>query len=121
MTGYIKNYFNALYAKLTGDDKKKLRAINDDRTSAWKKFFYMKSLVDFYAENMDFGDKQLVEAMIMASEIKCPVCYDEIVFEKVEVNKCKHIICSTCYDGCVEHHKPCPLCRANWELIYTSH
>jgi hypothetical protein len=43
----------------------------------------------------------------------CPVCYEEILPEKLVLYDCCHIVCATCDTTCRErNHMTCPECRA---------
>ena len=126
MTGYIKKHVQDLMAKLGADDKRKLRAINEDRAKAWRCFFYMKNLVDFYAEVALYEtdspvsnnvNPDVLDAVLKDSPLECPCCYEKITGMSIEINTCKHITCGDCAEKMSP--KRCPMCRADWKPIYS--
>ena len=46
---------------------------------------------------------------------ECPVCYELLTKENIEVSKCGHTICKTCYETIKATSTPvCPTCRAKY-------
>lgn len=114
-------YHKELRSKLSGDDKKKLDYINEDRCKAYRKMFYLTKLLNFYTHETTLLENltvDIIDVLLDESELECPICFDKIKSDKIEINLCKHIICTDCYKKM--NPKKCPLCRATWESKYTS-
>jgi rubrerythrin len=47
------------------------------------------------------------------SAIECPVCYEDIVPDKVYMTPCQHKFCSGCITHALKTKLSCPLCREN--------
>ena len=129
MSGSTKTLTNAEYYKLVSKGK-----------SGWRCFFIMRDKLgdlsdDFHGvlfDNMALiqkirndelnGDdithlkKQFVEMYdMLKKETECPVCFDVLNKENIEVPKCGHIICKTCLDTIKESdNKICPECRKKY-------
>lgn len=63
--------------------------------------------------DINFLKTQFIEMYDKLKEYTdCPICYEEMVGENMEVPKCGHIICKTCYDKIKTCGDPiCPTCR----------
>lgn len=44
---------------------------------------------------------------LLPNKEECPVCYEEITNEKLEIPRCSHYICNECHKRC----DACPVCR----------
>ena len=44
---------------------------------------------------------------LLPNKEECPVCYEEITNEKLEIPRCSHYICNECHKRC----DSCPVCR----------
>ena len=54
--------------------------------------------------------EKLKEQYVRLDPCECPVCYTQILCEKLVITDCCHYICSTCSEKCTR----CPLCRTEF-------
>jgi hypothetical protein len=54
--------------------------------------------------------EKLKEQYAILDPCECPVCYTQILGEKLVITDCCHYICSTCSEKCTR----CPLCRTEF-------
>ena len=107
--------------------------------SGWRCFFIMRELYDDIRgycnhlqtscadlreqlrngdENVDiaFLKSQFIEMYDKLKEYtECSICYEEMTGENMEVPKCGHIICKSCYNAIKGTPTPnCPTCRKKY-------
>ena len=62
--------------------------------------------------NIDHLKSQFVELYgSLKKYSECPVCYEVLTKEILEVPKCVHLICRGCKDTICESNSLCPICK----------
>jgi hypothetical protein len=66
--------------------------------------------------DIDFLKSQFIEMYDKLKEYtECPVCYEDMTGENMEVPKCGHIICKSCCEKIKATPTPnCPTCRKKY-------
>jgi hypothetical protein len=111
------------------------KSLEKKSKAGWKMYFLMKQQHDLLAEFMDF-ERELYRKMIkdiksggeidithlkkqfvdlyekVNSQMECPVCFEIMTKEKLDVPNCGHLICKTCKETiCKSGNCKCPICK----------
>ena len=116
--------------QITTITRREKHRIEQKAKAGWKCFFIMRDdytdLSDYYSQvrsqnrelvknikngqdvDLTFLKKQFVDLYEKVGEMTdCPVCFETLTKEIIEVSNCGHTICKDCYKKCSE----CPICR----------
>lgn len=89
---------------------------------AWAKYYEQVNMNHDRSINMytllndaDRLTDQLKECCIqLKMEIDCPICYEIIELEQLQITHCGHKYCKNCYERLMQAEKPkCAICRKN--------
>jgi hypothetical protein len=62
--------------------------------------------------DITFLKTQFIEMYDMIKKnSECPVCFETITKENIEVPSCGHLICKGCKENVMKNDKKCPCCR----------
>ena len=68
----------------------------------------IKKIQSNEAVDLTFLKKQFIELYEKVGELTdCPICFETITKETMELGNCGHPICKECYERCID----CPICR----------
>ena len=77
----------------------------------------VKKLKDNEEIDLSYLKSQFIELYdLVKGQTECPICFDEINRENIDVKNCGHIICKKCVEEIKNtSHSPhkCPICRKN--------
>jgi hypothetical protein len=113
------------------------RVIENKAKAGWKMYFMMKDQHDLLAEYMEFErqhNKKLIDEIKNGDEIdithlknqfvelyekvnsqmECPVCYEILTKDKLEVPNCGHLICKGCKEQICKTSCNCPICKKKY-------
>jgi hypothetical protein len=113
------------------------RALENKAKSGWKMYFMMKEQHDLLADFMEYereSNKQLISDIKSGEEIdithlknqfvelyekvnsqmECPVCFEILTKDKLDVPNCGHLICKSCKETICKGNCSCPICKKKY-------
>jgi hypothetical protein len=117
--------------------KKELKTLEMKAKAGWKMYFLMKEQIDFlssYMESERIKHKKMIESIKNDEDIdithlknqfielyekvndklECPVCFEILTGDKIEVPNCGHLICKGCKETICKSSCKCPICKKKY-------
>ena len=117
--------------------KREKAALELKAKSGWRAFYNMRDNFDCMCErfntmsaansnlrlailnqeeiNMDFLKSQFVELYDSVKKYsECPVCYEVLTKDLLDVPNCGHLICKGCKDVICQSNSLCPICKKKY-------
>ena len=78
-----------------------------------KNLTLMKQLKEDKEIDINYLKSQFIEMYdLIKKNSECPVCYETLTKENMDVPSCGHLICKGCKENCIKNdNKKCPICR----------
>ena len=106
----MKRYNNdqAFIERLLADNEE----LHEDMVYHQKEARKLKKKFIIEQKNNVISESNLINKLrdaykLLPNKEECPVCYEEITNEKLEIPRCSHYICNECHKRC----DACPVCR----------
>lgn len=106
----MKRYNNdqAFIERLLADNEE----LHEDMVYHQKEARKLKKKFIIEQKNNVISESNLINKLrdaykLLSNKEECPVCYEEITNEKLEIPRCSHYICNECHKRC----DACPVCR----------
>lgn len=106
----MKRYNNdqAFIERLLADNEE----LHEDMVYHQKEARKLKKKIIIEQKNNVISESNLINKLrdaykLLPNKEECPVCYEEITNEKLEIPRCSHYICNECHKRC----DACPVCR----------
>lgn len=84
-------------------------AVNNQLTQNTTQYNRMNEFVEVIPTHIKDDYIKMLEEL--RKEIECPICYDIINIDDLQLSNCGHKFCKTCYDRLLRYSNKCAICK----------
>jgi len=126
-----------LHQSAVSEVKKELKSLEMKAKAGWKMYFLMKEQIDDLSEffeierekyktiiqsikndedvDITYLKSQFIELYDKVNDkLECPVCFEILTKDKIEVPNCGHLICKVCKETICKSSCKCPICKKKY-------